>query len=199
MENKVIDQASIRKQIQAKRQALDKNNQAEYSQQICQQISNSNVLKNATHIAFYLPVRGEADPTYLQNFKQFSEKQFYLPIISVTNKNHLEFALYNEQTPMKLNRFKIPEPDVAPVSLLTDPRKLDAVIMPMVAIDRAGNRIGMGGGFYDRTFEFRKARNCKPKLIAFAYDFQLIDEQIPQSWDVPSDYVALQSEFIQVA
>jgi len=97
---------------------------------------------------------------------------------------------------MKLNRFNIPEPDVAEEELLTDPKKLDAVIMPMVAIDRCGNRIGMGGGFYDRTFEFRKSENCKPTLIAFAYDFQLIEEQVPQAWDVPSDFIALESEFI---
>jgi len=198
LENKVIDQVSIRKAIQAQRQALDKNHQAEYSQQICQQILKSGILKDAIHIAFYLPVRGEADPTHLQAFKEFSEKQFYIPVLSTTHKNHLEFAPYNEQTPMKPNRFNIPEPNVSQDSLITDPRKLDAVVMPMVAIDRAGNRIGMGGGFYDRTFAFRKTEHCKPKLIAFAYDFQLIDEHTPQAWDVPSDYIALQSEFIQI-
>lgn len=98
---------------------------------------------------------------------------------------------------MKLNRFNIPEPDMTSATLLTDPRKLDAVIMPMVAIDPSGNRIGMGGGFYDRTFAFRKTERCKPVLIAFAYDFQLINEQTPQTWDVPADTVALQSQLIR--
>ncbi len=194
----MIGQSVIRQHIQAKRQKLTKELQAEYSQEICRQVLDSGILDDAMHIAFYLPVRGEADPTYLQNLTPLTEKKFYLPILSANNENHLEFALYNENTPMKLNRFNIPEPDVSPDSLLTDPRKLDAVIMPMVAIDRAGNRIGMGGGFYDRTFAFRKTKRSQPKLIAFAYDFQLIDEQTPQPWDVPTDNVALQNDFIAI-
>lgn len=194
----MVEQSEIRKRIQAERKKLTKPLQAEYSTKICRQIVDSGILDDAVHIAFYLPVRGEADPTYLQDVSSLSEKQFYLPILSTQNKNHLEFALYNEQTPMKLNRFKIPEPDVSPDSLLTDPRKLDAVIMPMVAIDQVGNRIGMGGGFYDRTFAFKKAERCQPKLIAFAYDFQLIAKQSPQPWDVPADYIALQNDLIAI-
>lgn len=197
--HEVIDQSIIREKIQVKREKLGKKSQAEYSFDICQQIANNGDLNDAQHIAFYLPVRGEADPTYLQSLSGFSEKKFYLPILSETNKNHLDFALYNQQTPMKLNRFKIPEPDVNPTDFLTDPRELDAVIMPMVAIDRAGNRIGMGGGFYDRTFAFRKTERCKPRLIAFAYDFQLIAAQTPQPWDVPTDSIALQSEYLKFA
>ncbi len=192
----MIDQSSIRSRIQTQRATLTKDQQSILSKKICHEILNSAALNNAKHIAIYLPVRGEADPTYLQEFNELSNKSFYLPILSKNNKNHLEFALYNSQTPMKLNRFNIPEPDVAEEELLTDPKKLDAVIMPMVAIDRCGNRIGMGGGFYDRTFEFRKSENCKPTLIAFAYDFQLIEEQVPQAWDVPTDFIALESEFI---
>ena len=192
----MIDQSAIRSKIQKQRAMLTKDQQSTHSKKICHEILTSGALNNAKHIAIYLPVRGEADPTYLQEFNELSNKSFYLPILSKTNKNHLEFALYNAQTTMKLNRFNIPEPDVAEEELLTDPKKLDAVIMPMVAIDRCGNRIGMGGGFYDRTFEFRKTENCKPTLIAFAYDFQLIEEQVPQAWDVPSDFIALESEFI---
>ncbi|MGB1310719.1 MAG: 5-formyltetrahydrofolate cyclo-ligase [Leucothrix sp.] len=194
----MIDQSTIRKRIQTERQQLKKDQQALFSQAICQQIIDSGVLNNANNIAFYLPVRGEADPTYLQQAESLLDKQFYLPVLSSTHQNHLVFALYNEQTPMKFNRFNIPEPDTDTATLLTDPQQLDAVIMPMVAIDRAGNRIGMGGGFYDRTFAFRKTKQCQPQLIAFAYDLQLIEEQTPQAWDVPTDAIALQTEFIQL-
>ena len=192
----MIDQSTIRSRIQKQRAMLTKDQQANRSNKVCYEILNSGALNDAEHIAIYLPVRGEADPTYLRKFKEFSDKKFYLPILSQENINHLEFALYNEHTPMKLNRFNIPEPDIASEDLLTDPKKLDAVIMPMVAIDRLGNRIGMGGGFYDRTFEFRKTEHSKPTLIAFAFDFQLIEEQTPQPWDVPTDFIALESEFI---
>ena len=194
----VVDQSIIRKRIQAERAALDKHKQATFSLEICQQVLQSEVLKNAEHIAFYLPVRGEADPSYLQTFEVLSNKKFYLPILSSTKQHHLEFALYNEKTPMKMNRFRILEPDIKQGELLWHPEKLDAVIMPLVAIDHQGNRIGMGGGFYDRTFAFRKGNQCKPRLIGFAYDSQLIDRQTPQQWDVPVDSIALQSDYINI-
>lgn len=194
----MIEQSIIRKRLQTERENLTKKQQADFSSMICQQIIDSDALTDAQHIAFYLPVRGEADPTPLQTFSHHADKQFYLPILSASKKNHLEFALYNKQTEMKLNRFNIPEPAPDAAHFLIDPAKLDAVIMPMVAIDRSGNRVGMGGGFYDRTFAFKKSQDCRPQLIAFAYDFQLIDEHTPQPWDVPADAIALQNEFISV-
>ena len=191
-------QSKIRKHIQAQRQALSKQKQSEYSAQICQQIIDSGVLNTAQHIAFYLPVRGEADPALLQLAEQYQDKQFYLPILSDLKENHLAFAAYNQQTPMKLNRFKIPEPDVPASSLLHDPAKLDVVITPLVGVDVQGNRIGMGGGFYDRTFAFKKEHKQSPLLIAFAYDFQFIELQTPQDWDVAVDKIALQSQFLTI-
>ena len=194
----MIKQSEIRSHIQQQRAELSKEQQAVRSENICRRIVESDVLKKALHIAIYLPVRGEADPTYLQNFEEMLGKNFYLPILSKTNKNHLEFALYNKSTVMKLNRFNIPEPDIESTKILANAKQLDAVIMPMVAIDDLGNRIGMGGGFYDRTFEFRKTQPCKPDLIAFAYNFQLIEKQSPQPWDVPVDSIALEHKLINL-
>ena len=188
----------IRSNIQNLREKLPKEEQLIRSRNICQMILNSGILNDAKHIAIYLPVRGEADPTFLQHFQELSEKIFYLPVLSEEHKNHLEFARYDENTIMKLNRFKIPEPDTNSTEVITDPKQLDAVIMPMVAIDNSGNRIGMGGGFYDRTYAFRKKQACKPDLIAFAYNFQLIERQTPQAWDVPADAIALENKYFRV-
>lgn len=189
-------QKEIRRCIQTQRQSLNQQQQTEYSSQICLQIIGSGILDDAQHIAFYLPVRNEADPTSLQLMEQYQGKQFYLPVLSEVKHNHLAFAAYNQQTRMKLNRFKIPEPDVPTESLLHDPLKLDVVITPLVGVDPQGNRIGMGGGFYDRTFAFKKEKQKKPLLVAFAYDFQFIEPQTPQDWDVAVDHIALQHRFI---
>ncbi|PID46932.1 MAG: 5-formyltetrahydrofolate cyclo-ligase [Proteobacteria bacterium] len=188
-------QSQIRQYIQQQRLSLSKQQQSDYSSQICEQILNSKLLDKAQHIAFYLPVRGEADPTSLQLLDAHRDKQFYLPILSEAKANHLAFAEYNQQTPMMLNKFKIPEPDLPSEALLYDPSILDVVLMPLVAVDPQGNRIGMGGGFYDRTFAFKQTnKQQSPLLVAFAYDFQLIDPQTPQSWDVAMDVIALQSQ-----
>ena len=189
-------QSEIRKRIQTQRQSLTKQQQVAYSAQICQQVVNSGLLDNADHIAFYLPVRGEADPTPLQRIEAYQDKHFYLPILSELKENHLAFARYDQTTKMVLNRFRIPEPDVATASLLHDPSQLDVVITPLVGVDPQGNRIGMGGGFYDRTFAFKKDENRSPLLIGFAYDFQLIEPQTPQDWDVAVDQIALQSQYL---
>ena len=189
------NQSEIRKHIQSQRQSLSKQQQAEYSAQICEQIINSGALDDAQHIAFYLPVRGEADPTPLQLVEQYSDKTFYLPVLSERKENHLAFAQYDQNTKMKLNKFRIPEPDVTVSSLLHDPMQLDIVITPLVGVDAKGNRIGMGGGFYDRTFAFKREQNRLPHLIGCAYDFQFIEPQTPQDWDVAVDSVALQSRY----
>jgi len=187
------NQNDIRQHIQTIRKGLSQQQQTVYSAHICQQVANSHLLNDVEHIAIYLPVQGEADPTPLLDIYQHQNKQFYLPVLSPSQQNHLAFAEYNIGTPMKLNRFKISEPDVTDKELLNDPMKLDCVIMPLVAIDPMGNRIGMGGGFYDRTFSFRKESKAKPLLIGFCYDFQIIAPQTPQDWDVPADAIASQS------
>lgn len=187
------DQSKIRQHIQGLRQALTTEQQDTYSQQICEQVLSSQLLSKAKHIAIYLPVKGEADPTPL--LKQLTEKQFYLPVLSSVKQSHLAFAKYDENTPMKLNRFRIPEPDLPDNELLADTTKLDCIIMPLVGIDPTGNRIGMGGGFYDRTFAFRKTSQSSPLLIGFCYDFQITAPQTPQNWDVPADAIVTQSSF----
>lgn len=61
--------------------------------------------------------------------------------------------------------------------------KLDAIICPLVLVDKKGNRIGMGGGFYDRTF----AKNPNVLKIGYAYDFQLVENLQTQVWDKKID------------
>ncbi|PWQ92952.1 5-formyltetrahydrofolate cyclo-ligase [Leucothrix arctica] len=192
------NQSTIRKHIQALRQALTKEQQVAYSKEICERVIDSGILNKAEHVAIYLPVRGEANPTPLLDFNLYSNKQFYLPVLSSTQQNHLEFAKFDANTPMKLNQFKIPEPDVNESDLLKDPTILDCVIMPLVGLDPMGNRIGMGGGFYDRTFSFKKTSQMKPLLIGFCYNFQIIAPQTPQQWDVPVDAIATQTSFTQL-
>lgn len=195
-------QQRIRQQICAQRAALSVENQSHFSAQICQMILDSGCLESAQHIAFYLPIRGEADPTALQTQLAHSHpgKTFYVPILPEDKQAKLTFASYAPDLPMVKNRFGILEPDLSQATRLADATKLDAVIMPLVAVDQLGNRIGMGGGYYDRTFAFKHRYNAplRPQLIAFAYNFQLIETQTPQPWDVPAEAIATQSNFVRL-
>ncbi len=193
--DKETQKNKLRSQLQQQRNALTTAQQALTSQKICQQVSQANSFKNAQHIAFYTPVKGEADPLPLQNK---ANKSFYLPVLSIENKFHLNFVKIDKNTKYKNNIYAIPEPIYTPQDIIPV-TQLDLVIMPLVAADKKGHRMGMGGGYYDRSFAFKLDSNADfPKLLGFAYDFQLVDKLIAESWDVPLDFIATDREFIEV-
>ena len=88
-----------------------------------------------------------------------------------------------------LRRYGIPEPrtDVAHVARAA--AELDVVLVPSVALDTAGNRMGMGAGFYDRALERVRASAAPPLLVGIAHDTALVDALEPAPWDVPVDVV----------
>jgi 5-formyltetrahydrofolate cyclo-ligase len=186
----------LRSQVQQQRNFLTVKQQSFYSKQICQQVSQTNCFRDAQHIAFYTPVKGEANPLPLQSEK--SNKSFYLPILSSKNKYHLHFVKIDSNTQYKNNIYAIPEPIYSPQDIILA-EQLDLVIMPLVAADKEGHRIGMGGGYYDRSFAFKlNAKLRYPQLLGFAYNFQLVNKLIAEPWDVPLDFIATDKEFIEV-
>ena len=93
------------------------------------------------------------------------------------------------------NKFNIKEPDVTSSDYLM-PAELDAVLVPLVGFDKCRNRMGMGGGFYDRSFAHRNKAAGKPFLIGVAYDLQQADSVYPDWWDVKLDVIVTESQVI---
>jgi 5-formyltetrahydrofolate cyclo-ligase len=116
-------------------------------------------------------------------------KRCYLPVLS---SDHLTFALYHFDTPLRLNRYHIAEPENTEL-LAAD--HLDLVIMPLSGFDLHGHRLGKGGGHYDRTFAFKREKpDGKPFLLGLGYQCQCVDH-IPQDpWDVALDGVLTEQE-----
>ena len=149
------------------------------------------------HIAFYLPNDGEIDVTPLLQRALAMGKQCYLPVLSPLYHNRLWFAPYHHCAPLVANRFGIPEPQCN----WRDTRRvwtLDLVLTPLVAFDAAGNRLGMGGGYYDRTLSYlaRRQHWRKPRLIGTAYSFQEVEALPHQSWDVPLEGIATEASLL---
>ena len=94
------------------------------------------------------------------------------------------------------NRFGIPEPDLSADSLLA-PAEMALVVVPLLGFTRSGQRLGMGGGFYDRTFAFRRERAAPPWLVGAAYSFQELEQLKTEAWDVPMDAVVTEKELIE--
>jgi 5-formyltetrahydrofolate cyclo-ligase len=143
---------------------------------------------HAVHIAAYWPVKGEMDVLPLIEQARRYNKHVYLPVMVGST---LKFAPYQPDMPMRDNRFGIPEPDVAQAQLVA-PQDLDLVLVPLVVFDDYGNRLGMGGGFYDRTMHFlnENPNAFKPVLVGAAHEFQHTGEIPAETWDVPTRMVA---------
>ncbi len=175
----------LRKILRHKRRALTPQQQRQAAQRLARQLLGHPLLYRARHIALYLPNDGEIDPRYYMAQARQRGIQFYLPVLHPIHHGQLVFSPYDFDTALSPNRFGIPEPEFHQ-GLKRPPWALDAVLMPLVGFDRHGGRLGMGGGFYDRTFEFvRRTPSLAPRLIGLAHDLQRMNLLPVQPWDIP--------------
>jgi 5-formyltetrahydrofolate cyclo-ligase len=167
---------------------MDPAERARLSLVIARVIASSRAFRRAHRLAGYLPKGGEVDLKPLLDRAWHSGKHCYLPAIE---RRRLRFLPYAPHTPLRKNRFAIAEP-VAPPGAQRAPDAIDLVILPLVAFDPRGIRLGMGGGYYDRTFAFlhRRRRWRRPLLIGAAFAFQRVPALEPNPWDVPLHGVA---------
>lgn len=121
-------------------------------------------------------------------------QQFLLPLIGP--QRELRFAPWQTGMDVAPNRYGIPEPIERQKTFAAF--QLDLVLVPLLGFDRGGNRLGYGGGYYDRSFAFlnEQGRPSEPLLVGIAYAAQELERIEPQSWDVPLDFIATENELI---
>ena len=136
--------AKIRQHKRAQRKALSAEDQQRHSQALCDNIIRQKNYRNSQHIACYLANDGEIDPHLLVKHALSARKNVYLPVLSPL-KSSLYFAPYDENSEFSLNRFGIAEPVCHPSEWIKA-NQLDLLLLPLVAFDLQGNRVGMGGG-----------------------------------------------------
>jgi len=184
----------LRKHLRQQRNAQNEKTQEQHAFALNQLLSQNRLFKRSKRIAVYLAADGEIDPQYLVQSAWLANKKIYLPILAPFS-NRIYFAPYTVNSRMKLNRFNIAEPYVHPKHWLK-PHQLDLILMPLVGFDKTGNRLGMGGGFYDRSLSFIRFRKnaFKPYLIGLAHELQQVDELSSQSHDVPLHMIATEQQ-----
>jgi 5-formyltetrahydrofolate cyclo-ligase len=189
-----MDPLQIRRQIKAQRQNLSRQTLKLHSQQALRLASRFSPFRHSRRIAFYLAVRGEMDPAPIMHLALRAGKSVFLPILRDRPTNSLWFAPYTPQTNLTNNRFGIPEPEFKHRQLVM-PWALDLVFVPLIAFDSHGNRMGMGGGYYDRTFAMRSRRDYLrgPTLVGLAHEFQQRPQLEVMPWDIPLDAVITQA------
>lgn len=177
---------TLRRAMRQQRRALSPQQQQAAALALDRILGRHPLFQKSQHIAIYLPNDGEMDLTPLLTRALSMGKRCYLPVLSPLYHNRLWFAPYTAESRLSLNRFGIPEPDC--VHSQTRPVwALDLLLTPLVAFDGAGNRLGMGGGFYDRTLAYLERRRHwrKPVLLGTAHAFQQVAELPHESWDIP--------------
>lgn len=138
----------------------------------------------AESVAVFLSFDGELDTSPLIQQLWQQEKRVYLPVLHPFRAGYLLFLRYAPDTELVRNRLKIMEPRLDVRQVLPLPQ-LDVLLTPLVAFDHLGQRLGMGGGFYDRTLQYRNQMSRGPYPIGLAHDCQQIDALPVESWDIP--------------
>ena len=182
---------TLRRALRAQRNTLSAAQQLRAAQQLATRLATQPLFRVSRRIAVYLPNDGEIDPVPLMTRIWRMNKICYLPILSRLTHDRLWFAPFKPDTPLTQNRFGIFEP-LTPARNRISAQELDLILMPLVAFDTQGNRLGMGGGFYDKSLAFLRTRRVwrKPHLIGLAHDFQRVDKLTASAWDVPLQAVA---------
>ncbi len=195
-----LSRSDIRKQVRQARRALTPAEHLHATQRICKNLSNTHLFRNCQRVAGFIANDGEPSLNPLMEQAWKMGKQWHLPIIGMPNINQLWFAPYNKGDQLELNRFAIPEPSVH-LHQTPKPWGLDLILMPLVAFDSSGNRLGMGKGYYDRTLQFLQQRKRwrKPKLVGIAYELQKFDQLPFQPWDVPLDAIATEKTVYNIS
>lgn len=172
----------LRQQIRKTRANLTALQQQQAEDSVTQQALALIEERNAQHIALYVSFDGEISTDKLIKTLWAQDKHVYLPVLHPFNPNHLLFLRYLPDTPMLKNKFGIWEPKLNVQNVLPLD-ELDILFTPLVAFDKQGNRLGMGGGFYDRTLQNWQNSSFIP--VGLAHQCQQVGQLPTEAWDVP--------------
>lgn len=180
------DKSDLRQNLRARRRALSADEQRQAARRLAVNLTGTRLFLTSRRVACYLPNDGEIDSAPVIEHIRRLRKTLYLPVLSRLSHDRLWFAEAGPKTGLARNRFGIPEPVVQSRDLVRA-QELDLILLPLVGFDDRGNRLGMGGGFYDRSLEFLRHRNHwrKPHLLGIAYDFQRVNGLAADPWDIP--------------
>ena len=173
--------SDLRQTLRTQRQQLSPPTQQSAAQHITQQLQTLPQWRDAQHVGVYLPIRNEVDTQLIIDALSIAGKSVYLPVCSAAG---LVFTQYTANTTLNVGHFQLREPEITTIIAAAD---LDWVLLPLLAFDQHGTRMGWGHGYYDRTFAFllNTPRPTKPHLTGLAYAFQYQPALPRQAWDVP--------------
>ncbi len=177
----IEEQSRIRKTAMLARQTLNDAQRDDYSLRIAERLERTSWFRTATTVAVYLSSWEEADTSEIILRSWRANKRVVAPVIRKNSR--MVFMDIEPSTALSQNRYGLLEPASSRKAFMRD---IDIVITPLVAFDKKGARVGMGGGYYDRMFSQLAGRRVfvRPRLIGVAFACQQV-KQIPENpWDI---------------
>jgi 5-formyltetrahydrofolate cyclo-ligase len=186
---------ALRADLRARRVALPALERMHAAEAIVGHLLQQSLFAQPGYVAGYWAMAGEL-PLHVLQMRLRPDQVWCLPCIQPDQS--LRFAPWRPGDPLVSNRYGIPEPQLAAESQLAA-EDMAVILLPVLGFDRSGGRLGMGGGYYDRSLGFRQRQPAPPALIGIAYSWQ--ETALPPSdpWDVRLDAVACEREFIVCA
>ena len=182
----------IRRHMRRARRALTRDLQQSHARQAALHFARSRLPLHASTVAGYVAADGELDLQDVFSRLFSMGKRVALPVIDPLTRR-LEFFEHLPHAPLVAGRYGIPVPP--PEARHIPTLAIDLVLTPLVAFDGTGSRVGMGGGYYDRTFG-RLNRHLRPTLIGAAHSLQEAPSHLKrQPWDVAIDGVLTECGF----
>lgn len=189
-----MDKKEIRKLIAAKKSALRQDEIDSYSERLSELFAAQEVYRNADVIYAYLAYNEEIRTEGLIRRAWADGKRVAVPKVLSPSEGRMEFFYIDSFDGIAPGYYDIPEPDGDPRTIADEAKVL--LLMPGLAFGRDRNRIGYGGGFYDRYLERKEAEGVEFFKAALAYEFQIFDTIPAQSHDRKLDMVLSVSEII---
>ena len=177
--------AALREQMKQTRLAMSKADVARRSAPIIAQLVELDAFRGARTVMLYLPVRNEVDTTRAVTQCFNDGKALVLPRMDYEHDRIAAHRVDDVATQLVLGRMELVEPDPAKTEVVA-PAGIDLVVVPGLAFDRRGYRIGWGRGYYDAFLAGLDARAAR---VGLAYEFQLVDTVAHDGHDVPMDSV----------
>ncbi len=183
--------SEMRERARKARDDIPEELHTKYSLRICHRFLHSGLFFRAKNIACYLRSRGEVDTSLIFERAWRAKKRIFVPIVE--NHRKMRFVKIERNTRLERNQFGIWEPVFGTE---ISPEKRDVVVTPLVVFDEKWNRIGMGGGYFDRYFSFLKSKRqwFRPKLVGFAFECQKVEKIRTNPWDIRLYRVFTESE-----
>ncbi len=178
----MTDKQKIRQAMLQRRQALSEAERSRAGAQALEQVKP--LLADCQRVMLYMPFRGELDTLLVAKWLEEAGKELVLPLTDKKTRI-LTPALVASLTALQPAAYGILEPKPGHYQPVP-PTSLDAVIVPGVAFDPFGYRIGYGGGYYDR-FLPRLTSDCL--TIGYGYEWQIVDRLQPDPWDQKLRYI----------